>query len=291
MKSPGTWSERRASRRGAAGWAIAAALMAWCGAHAKAGEWRLSVRLSLNGGFHSIPGYGCHGFSGWPRYHVRYPYFPNPEIAWWSIGGSDSYWWRNTTYLGRPMWEVARKYDPKFVYPLGQAPPPPDEGLVALANGAYADALAVYAKRHAERLRREREWADRGEVYTADRRWQRLSAVAHLGARDFVKAERAFVEAYRDDPSLRHRPMLGAGLAASSGEWRRLVTLAIDHARRTGSGDAWFMASVMVQGEGRDNLARDLARRAASLGTEALAISGAAFDAQSGGSRQMGVER
>ena len=56
--------------------------------------------------------------------------------------------------------------------------------------------------------------------------------------------------------------MSGEALGVRATEMRRIVTRAVAHAHRVDRPDAWFMVAVLMQAEGRDDLARRMLERA-----------------------------
>ena len=184
----------------------------------------------------------------------------------WGGGGWGWGWlgrrvWRDTSWSGPPLVEITRRLDPAL---LGlsteeRAPAAPvDPGLEALGSGSWTRALAVYLQRAEEQRRREAE--DSG--VERDRSDLRLAAFALAGDGQFERAERLFAEAYSEDPGLKDRAMSGEALGVRATEMRRIVTRAVAHAHRVDRPDAWFMVAVLMQAEGRDDLARRMLERA-----------------------------
>lgn len=179
----------------------------------------------------------------------------------WGWGWSGRRVWRDTSWSGPPLVEITRRLDPAL---LGlsteeRAPAAPvDAGLEALSTGNWMRAVAVYLQRAEEQRRRE---AEDSEV-ERDRSDLRLAAFALAGDGQFERAERLFAEAYSEDPGLKDRAMSGEALGIRASEMRRMVTRAVAHAHRVDRPDAWLMVAVLMQAEGRDDLARQMLQRA-----------------------------
>lgn len=191
-------------------------------------------------------------------------------VGWgWGWGWPGRTVWRDTSWSGPPLVEITRRLDPAL---LGlsteeRAPAAPvDPGLDALASGSWTRALAVYLQRAEEQRRRE---AEDSEV-ERDRSDLRLAAFSLAGDGQFDRAERLFAEAYSEDPGLNDRAMSGEALGVRATELRRMVTRAVAHAHRVDRPDAWLMVAVLMQAEGRDDLARQMLKRA--QGSSAVAI-------------------
>lgn len=113
------------------------------------------------------------------------------------------------------------------------------------------------------------------EVWWAD---DRLRAVALVGAGRLEEAATAIGDAYLAEPRLAGLPLSGEALAKDRAALRRLVLRAIDYAGRHPSSDAWLLAAVMTQAEGRDEVAARFASRAEAQGLDAT-VARALFDA------------
>jgi hypothetical protein len=167
--------------------------------------------------------------------------------CWW--------WWEQgydrTTYGGVPLWEIDRRVD------VGEEravvkPAPVDEALAALREGRYVMAKMMYL---------ERARAEAG----VDARAMRLAGLAAAGEGRFEEAERLLEEAYAADTGLEGTPMEGRLLIGGGLELREIVNGAVAHAQRTGRAASWEMVAVLMQSEGRFDVARRMAERAGDI--------------------------
>lgn len=82
---------------------------------------------------------------------------------------------------------------------------------------------------------------------------QRLLAVALLGQKLEAQAVRAAAEAYAAEPSLCER-RLPSDVVGGGDTLRRLMLRAVTNAQKTGTPDAWMLAGMMMQAQGRSSL-------------------------------------
>jgi hypothetical protein len=95
----------------------------------------------------------------------------------------------------------------------------------------------------------------------------RSLALTMLLAGRTASADEALLRAYAADPSLARRP-IDRGVMPPGVTLRRLVTDAISRATRLDTPGAWLTAAVLVQGEGRREVAARLVERARRAGLE-----------------------
>jgi tetratricopeptide (TPR) repeat protein len=96
----------------------------------------------------------------------------------------------------------------------------------------------------------------------------RKQALTLVGANELPRAVELFVQAYESNADLVKQPMNALGLIGSVSELRHLVKRAVRHAHQEDTAEAWFTVAVLMQGEGRDELARKMMERAKQAETE-----------------------
>jgi hypothetical protein len=132
----------------------------------------------------------------------------------------------------------------------------------ALARGQGASAAGLYRQHLAESG--DEEWADGRAL--------RLYGVALLMAGRVDEAVGPVRLAHQMSPSLGEFGV-GPGAVGGSAALRRLVVRAVRRANEVDTGSAWLLAAVLVQGEGRLDVARDFIGRAERAGLEAEVVS------------------
>ena len=115
-------------------------------------------------------------------------------------------------------------------------------------------------------------------VWEADRR---LRAVAMAGVGKIDAAAVEMADAYLIEPRLAGLPLAEDLVAPGPRDLRRLVLDAIRHADRNPSPDAWLLAGVLTQAEGRDRVAAKFIGRAEAAGLD-RDVAGAFYDALGG---------
>ena len=195
---------------------------------------------------------------------------------WWSgrrhgvIIGDDWYWrsrrgwWGYEPYydLGaRPFRSTYSAVDPnlmpgrraEFRDVKPQEPLTPYQlALIGFERGRYADAAAAL---------RTHLTADPEDVAS-----MRLLAVALLGSRRAADASAAMRLAYAIDPVLAARPLdFGAAKLPATAP-RDLVRLASTFANRAGTGSGWLLVAVLMQADGRVELADKMLDKAIAAG-------------------------
>lgn len=197
-------------------------------------------------------------------------------------------WWRQWgSYNGPVIVGSTRTVDPERLDEIVEAGPafekpapvPFQVALVRLLSaGEYAGAIDLWrrARSGAEVFADGMPAYPGGEPPVApvavDEVWwtdQRLLAVAQAGAGAFDRAGATMREAYGVEPNLASLPLAAQSLAPAGRDLRRLVLEAIEHADRVGSPEAWLLAGVLTQAEGRDRVAARFIGRAEAAGLEA----------------------
>lgn len=235
---------------------FAGLLVAFAGMESLAGVRLGGGGVRLGGGGSRIGGGGVRLSPPRPSQRLTYPSSRPicPPFGWghpcFGYGVNDwPYWWYTgrSTYQGPPLIEIVRRVDPAAAGTEGiPLPPPPDEGLVALAWRDYAKAVVVYAQRI----------ADGGGAED-----MRLLAVAMIGARRYEDGAKKMREAYVAEPKLAENPLDGGSLVSGDMRWRNMVTAMVRYAQRAKSSDAWFAVGVLMQAEGRHDWARKMFER------------------------------
>lgn len=212
-------------------------------------------------GFH----YGTGGYYPW-AYDSRW------GTSWQNLYPGNTvfvptpYWYGPNQY---PVGEIPRRIDPNSgAYPAAvpQAPAPVaaapvDEGREAFRFRDYERAAAVYARRTREQAEAE---AAATTTPPPDRSAQRLMGYALAGAGRLEGADQVFRDAYTQDSTLALNPIPGIELVGSV-QAREIVLNAVQYAQRTNTPDAWIMVSILMEAEGRPQVARKMRERAASL--------------------------
>jgi len=88
-----------------------------------------------------------------------------------------------------------------------------------------------------------------------DFRAERLLAVMYLENAEFSEAMSRLALAYRRLPGLASEPLDAADLGIESARLRDLVVKAVRYANRMNTGSAWLMVTILMQAEGRNDLA------------------------------------
>lgn len=96
----------------------------------------------------------------------------------------------------------------------------------------------------------------------------RLLALALLDTRQADDAVAMLRQAYRIDPTLASRAIDVDMLGLNSARRSDLINRAVEYANRVGSGSSWLMVSVLMQADGRFDLARRMLKRGADVGLE-----------------------
>lgn len=181
--------------------------------------------------------YGWYG--GYPRYNLGVGY-------------------TSAIYFYPPIAGVFRQIDPNLViYPpvdkdaIEVAPPTGPELLYEANYSEAAEVLAVEI-----------------EQSPTDMERKRLLAVANAGLKDYEAAAAIMLDVYESDPEIAVYPLDQDGLFESSLELRRLVVGSVRYAQRVGTARAWLLVAVLMQAEGREDVAAEMLNRAAAQGLD-----------------------
>jgi hypothetical protein len=209
------------------------------------------------------------------------------------------WWWQRGTYDGPVLYGRTSKVDPALLGTQGKAGPAFEEpdpipfqaAIVALLReGEYDAAIQVWRRAASGTpVKATGLPAYPGAtppqvpvtvegVWRADRR---LRAVALVGVGKLDAAATEMADAYLIDPRLAGLPLADDLVAPGPRDLRRLVLDAIRHADRNPSAEAWLLAGVLTQAEGRDRVAAKFVGRAEAAGLD-RDIAGALYDALGG---------
>ncbi len=154
--------------------------------------------------------------------------------------------------------ELARRYDPQLVGVDPNAEPPTarELGEQAMKQGDYSDAITKFSEAHDEQKRSD------AASDQPNRQAQRLLGIAYAADRQFEFAGKQLVEAFEADPSLRNLPIRGEDLFKSGLELNAVVSRAVGYAHRHPSYETWFTVAVLMQAQGKNDLANEMIKRA-----------------------------
>lgn len=194
---------------------------------------------------------------------------PDPRLGFRSShfghGGAHfglGFHYSDSIYYYPPISGVYSRIDPNLViHPpkdtSAEAPAPPT-ATELIFRRAYAEATETL-----ERALREAP---------DDPERRRLLALARAGERDFADAADQIHQVYAADPDIAVYPLDGDALFDSPLELRRLVVGAVRHAQRSGTARAWLLVAVLMQAEGRDDVAFKMLGRADAQGLDASIV-------------------
>lgn len=97
----------------------------------------------------------------------------------------------------------------------------------------------------------------------------RSLALALMADRRFDESVAVLAMAYQKSPRLARTPVDAALIADDAASLRRRVNSAVGYANRVRSGSAWLLAAVLVQAEGRDDVALSMVERGREQGLHA----------------------
>lgn len=178
------------------------------------------------------------------------------------------YWngYQIPAFIPRPFGGVVYLYDPNLIpgatRPSAEAQKPPpapeptpfEKGLLAFRNGRSAEAAKIWR----ELVKKDHE----------DFATMRLLALALLENREADNAAAMMRQAYRADPTLASRELDADLLNLTSARRASLVNRAVEYANRVGSASSWLSVTVLMQADGRYELARKQLKKAADEGLE-----------------------
>lgn len=96
----------------------------------------------------------------------------------------------------------------------------------------------------------------------------RVLALAMLDSRQPDDAAAMLRQAYRIDPTLAGRGLDVDVLGLNPARRSALINRAVEYANRVGSGSSWLMVAVLMQADGRFDLARRMLKRGADVGLD-----------------------
>lgn len=206
------------------------------------------------------------------------PFVCPPNCSWYPWGWNGwvlwngmnyvVYWngWPVPTYVPGPFGGVTYLYDPNLLpgatqrqlAQQAQAPAPQptayDYGMAALQSGNSGAAVRYF---------REVVQKDKNDAGA-----MRLLAVSLLESRQPDDAAAMLRQAYTMDPTLAGRQLDADNLGMNSARRSSLVNRSVEYANRVNSASSWLMVSVMMQTDGRFELARRMLARASDQGLD-----------------------
>lgn len=218
--------------------------------------------ITYSGGYYSGGRYYSFGGGSGNRIIIRYG---NYGYSYPSQVYGRYYWPRDYRYYRRydspdtsTLIELARRYDPNLIGADPNAEPPTARklGEAALRAGEYERAITEFAEATQE------EVAESGDGEQSNRQAQRLLGIAYAAAKQFDQAGTQLTEAYEADPNLRTLPIRGDDLFPSGLELNSIVSRAVGHAHRHPSYNSWFTVAVLMQAQGKNDLANTMIERA-----------------------------
>lgn len=171
--------------------------------------------------------------------------------------------WSGYYYDRGPWYDRSEDAVPNagLIYALEPEQPEPltteEQARQALTRGNFNVAARQFAEAWAEQVKEEGE---------PDHTIQRLWAISLFANGQGDKGVTELMEAYEADPSLTDRPVSGDTLFENH-DLRRLVRRAVRDAHRAGTYENWFLVAVLMQAEGRHQLAARMLERAESART------------------------
>jgi len=155
---------------------------------------------------------------------------------------------------------VYPSYAPTVIQLPQQAPPPPPEPT-AFERGQILFEAGVYDRAVDELREAVKEEPD-------DFTRQRLLGAALIGDGRMREGVAVLAYAYGQNPSLAQVPLRRAEFGSGAHAVRGFVREAVAHASRAQTGEAWLVVAVLMQAEGRDQVAQRMARRALQEGLD-----------------------
>ncbi|MBX3387893.1 MAG: tetratricopeptide repeat protein [Phycisphaeraceae bacterium] len=187
-------------------------------------------------------------WNGW-NYAVYWNGYPIPPYVPGPFGG--------LTYLYDPNLlpgATQRAIAEQAMAAPAPAPSAYDYGVAAFRDG-QSDAAVKYL---AEAVRKDKE--DTGAM--------RVLALALLDTRQPDDAAAMMRRAYSLDPTLSNRDLDINALGLNAARRSSLINRSVEYANRIGSASSWLMVTVLMQADGRYELARRMLKRAADAGLE-----------------------
>jgi hypothetical protein len=221
-------------------------------------HWRIHFHLGAPVPAHCAAPVGCAApcyspyYGGWV-YRCGYPYYTGLYgYPYGSYYVYPSYMQDAFPVMQQPMMQ------PPAPEPPAQAQQPPTDIEAALHDlqAGQFDAAITRLRRHLK-------------THLDDASAMRMLAVAMLEAKHFDDAVAMLRQAYRTEPQLSLDPIDAGQLGMDGTELRRQVSSAVLFAHRANSGSAWLTVAVLMQAEGRAQLAASMLTRAEKQGLEA----------------------
>lgn len=199
----------------------------------------------------------------YPTYRWNDCYYPNYGNWWYPYYGYSSYSYAAPLVYGQPDPYVMYGVNPSAVYAAAlnaqaNQPSQPTREPTALEK---ADALLMYGQSKAA-VDAYRKYL---EDVPDDAAAMRSLAIGLQSIRRFDEAIAVMAMAYEKQPRLARTPIDPAMFGDSAG-LRRQLNAAVSYANRVNCGSAWLFVAVLMQAEGREDVARRMVTRARESG-------------------------
>ncbi|MGH7244932.1 MAG: tetratricopeptide repeat protein [Phycisphaerales bacterium] len=197
-----------------------------------------------------------------------WPWGWNSWVAW--NGANFVVYWNGfpvPPYVPGPFGGLTYLYDPNLLpgatqrsmadqthYAPAPAPTAFDYGVMAFRD-RQSDAAMKYLT---QAIAKDKE----------DTAAMRVLSLAMLDMRQADDATAMIRQAYRLDPTLANSELDVNALGLTAARRSTLINRAVEYANRVGSGSSWLMVSVLMQADGRYELARRMLKRGADVGLE-----------------------
>lgn len=180
---------------------------------------------------------------------------PDPSVNYYGVSPNVSNG-PYTQYVGSD----GRTYITVPTDPAPAVPTTYDHALDAIRAKQTAQAIKELTK-HLKELAAD-------SAAATDLRAERLLAVMYLENSEFSESLSRLALAYRRMPTLANEPLDAADLGVSSARLRDLVVKAVRYANRMNTGSSWLMVTILMQAEGRTDLALANLNKAESVGLD-----------------------
>lgn len=182
-------------------------------------------------------------------------YGPDPSVNYYGTSPNVSNG-PYTQYVGSD----GRTYISVPTTPAAPTPTTYDHALDAVSARRTAQAITEL-KKHLKEVAAD-------SAASPDLRAERLLAVMYLENSEFSEALSRLALAYRRLPALAGEPLDAADLGIDSARLRELVVKSVRYANRLNTGSSWLMVTILMQAEGRSELALANLAKAEAVGLD-----------------------